>query len=80
MYAWRMVEEAWPKMATSGPWAGIAEDLTQQSSFAPAHAHEPRKTLTSACWAYPPRTDDECARPACNVRGECAYARQRDGF
>ena len=49
IYAWRKRWEEWPEMATSGPWAGIAEDLTQTSSYRENVSDSPRKALT---WPY----------------------------
>jgi hypothetical protein len=42
IYAWRKRWEEWPEMATTGAWAGIAEDLTQ-STFKPENSSDLRK-------------------------------------
>jgi hypothetical protein len=53
-------------MATSGPWAGIAEDLTQTSSYKENVSDSPRKALTSAlCGLAPYLLVRECANAPC---------------
>ena len=73
IYAWRKRWEEWPEMATSGPWAGIAEDLTEEPSSALSLSGETKQALTWACLDMSRREVGACTRLACVGERRCAY-------
>ena len=75
IYAWRKRWEEWPEMATSGPWAGIAEDLTEEPSLALSLAGETKQALTWVCHAIGWKHVSTCAIRACGPAHGC----MRDG-
>ncbi len=44
---WLSPGGVWPGLALDGPWAGIAEDLTNEAFTVQSLADEPKQTLTS---------------------------------
>jgi hypothetical protein len=75
IYAWRKRWEEWPEMATSGPWAGIAEDLTQTSLKRELLSGEQKQALTWVCHANGLQRVSHCAIAVCGPEHGC----MRDG-
>jgi len=51
---WSAPAETWPEMALSGPWAGIAEDLSKEAFTAESLDHEtPKPIFHGSCWKWP---------------------------
>jgi hypothetical protein len=71
--AWADDGEVWPEIALSGPWEGIAEDLTKEAITLQSLADARAKSTNSRCGDMSRREAGECTRVACVARAACAY-------
>jgi hypothetical protein len=60
-------------MALSGPWQGIAEDLTNEAITVESLSGYTARPLNEYCGDMSRREPGVCTRVACVARGTCAY-------
>jgi hypothetical protein len=60
-------------MALSGPWAGMAEDLTEEAFTAESLSGRITKSIDQHCGDMSRREPGPCTRVACVALGGCAY-------